>query len=237
MKTANPHDLHETQAHILKELLFHPDRKFSELAPPGVSSDQLAFHVKRLLELNLVNKLGDRYELTAAGKEFANRFDADAPHMRIERQAKLGAIVVAIRMNAGKQEYLMQQRLKQPYYGFYGFVGGKIRWGETLEEAAAREFAEEAGLAATLIPAGIEHKMDYDKATGELLEDKFFFFFRAEKPHGEFRATFPGGQNAWLTKDEILKLPDLFPDVPEGLAIIDGKEFCVIERRYQVEKY
>src|SRR3989344_9638979 len=130
---SNAHNIHPIQGRILRELLFHPDRRFSDLAPKGVPSDQLAFHVKRLLELNLVNKLGDRYELTAAGKEFANRFDADAPHMKIERQAKLGALVVAIRMNAGKQEYLMQQRLKQPYYGFYGFVGGKSRWGETLE--------------------------------------------------------------------------------------------------------
>ena len=82
-------DIHPIQGQILRELLFHPDRRFSDLAPEGVPSDQLAFHVKRLQELNLVNKLGDRYELTTAGKEFAGRFDTDgAKTMVMEKQAK-----------------------------------------------------------------------------------------------------------------------------------------------------
>ena len=63
------------------------------------------------------------------------------------------------------------------------------------------------------------------------------FFFRGKDPVGEFIESFEGGRNAWLTRDDIAKLPDLFPDVAEGLDIIDGKEFRLIERKYEVEKY
>lgn len=228
-------EIHPIQGKILRELLFHPRRKFSELNADNVPTDQFTFHVKRLVELDLVQKTDDGYELTTAGKEFANRFDTET--VKIERQAKLGALVVCVREQNGKREYLLQQRLKQPYYGFYGFVGGKIRWGETAVEAAGRELEEETGLQATLAAAGIEHKMDYRKGTGELLEDKFFYFFRGERSTGTLIETFEGGRNAWLTKDDVLKLPDLFPDVREGLDLIEGAEFKLVERQYEVEKY
>lgn len=230
-------EIHEIQGRILRELLFHPERKFSELNTGGVPSDQFSFHVKRLVELDLLRKVDDHYELTPIGKEFANRFDTDAPVLAIERQAKLGALVCCVRGEGASGEYLLQQRLKQPYYGFWGFVGGKIRWGEVLPEAATRELKEETGLLATLTLAGIEHKMDYHKATGELAEDKFFLFFRGEDAHGALIETFEGGKNAWLTRAQIEKLPDLFHDVLEGLDLIDSKEFRLIERKYSVEKY
>ncbi len=226
-------DIHPIQGQILRELLFHPDRRFSDLAPEGVPSDQLAFHVKRLQELNLVNKLGDRYELTTAGKEFAGRFDTDgAKTMVMEKQAKLCVLVTCVR--DGK--FLVQQRLKQPFYGFYGFVTGKVKMGETTAEAALRELAEETGLTAELLPVGIEHKIDHS-ATGELLEDKHFFAFRGEHPQGHFIERFEGGRNMWLSKDELLKMPNLYADIADALALWESKEFRVIERRYTEEKY
>jgi ADP-ribose pyrophosphatase YjhB (NUDIX family) len=225
-------EIHVIQGRILRELLFHPNRRFSELAPEGVPSDQLAFHVKRLAELNLIHKIGDRYELSTEGKEFANRFDADTVHFKIEWQAKIGASVTCVKNG----KYLIQQRLKQPFYGFHGFITGKIKWGETTAEGAARELAEETGLTADLVPVGIIHKIDYS-LTGELLEDKYFFAFRGEKPKGNFIEQFEGGRNMWLTKDELLKMPDLYADVTDAFKLFEGKKFRIIERRYTEEKY
>lgn len=234
MKPINPNELHEIQGRILKELLLHPHRKFSELVPEGVPSDQMSFHVKRLNELGLIHKTEDRYELTVPGKEFANRFDTAT--VKVERQAKLGALVCCVRERDGVRKYLLQQRLKQPYYGFYGFVGGKIRWGETVEEAAKRELAEETGLGATLTLMAVRHKMDYEEG-GNLLEDKFFFIFRGENAEGTLIERFAEGRNVWLSRDDLAKLSDVFPDVPKSLDLIDSRTFQFVEKKYAVEKY
>lgn len=48
----------------------------------------------------------------------------------------------------GKKQYLVQTRLKDPFFGYHGYVTGKIRWGEKILEAAKRELLEETGMTA-----------------------------------------------------------------------------------------
>jgi 8-oxo-dGTP pyrophosphatase MutT (NUDIX family) len=71
----------------------------------------------------------------------------------------------------------MQKRLKEPYFGFYGFITGKVKLGKKIFETAKREFKEETGYSASLTLTGIEHKMDFSEKDN-LLEDKFFSFLK-----------------------------------------------------------
>lgn len=230
-------ELHSVQSGILKVLLFKEQARFSDLNAEKLPSDHFNFHVKKLLDQNLIEKTSEGlYRLTAKGKEFANRFDADSPAMTIEHQAKLGALVVCAKNDSGAVKYLVQQRLKQPYYGYYGFITGKIKWGETIEEAAKRELLEETGLSGKPQLAYVRHKMDYAD-NHDLLEDKFFFAQVVRDPAGTLKQQFDGGRNLWLTKQEIAKLPDLFPDVISAIDLVERNEFSFIEKKYEVEKY
>lgn len=222
--------IHIAQIQILKELLFKPIAKFSDLNVTGLTNDHFTFHIKRLAELNLVQKNKNGYELTIRGKEFANRIDTDA--LKLERQAKTGVLLVCI----DQGNYLIQQRLKQPYFGFYGFITGKTRWGETVSETAIRELAEETGLTGIPQLVGIKHKMDYTPE-GQLLEDKFFFVVKFKAPKGILIENFEGGKNIWLTKSEIFKLPDLFDGVKESIVMTDSKDLNFSETKYSVKKY
>lgn len=174
------------------------------------------------------------YELTKKGKEFANRLDTDK--LNVEKQAKIGVSVVAINKQNGIRKYLIQQRLKQPYYGFYGLITGKVRLGETAVETALRELKEETGLSGKVIMCGIRHKMDYSEENN-LLEDKFFFAFRAENLTGKLIEEFEGGRNMWLSKEEIFKLPDLFPDMEVAIKAANSRSYKFSERKYTVNKF
>ena len=228
-------ELHPIQAKILTKLLFYPICRFTDLNVDGIDSDRFNFHIKRLIELNVITKTDQGlYDLTTSGKELANRFDTDTHE--IERQAKVAILIVGILIQDNIKRHLIQKRLKQPYYGYYGFVTGKIKWGETIFEAGLRELYEETALEGDLKLVGIEHKMDYNE-NNKILEDKYFFILKAENIVGELAETFEGGENLWLTRDEIESLPDLFSDVLSILDMIERPGIDFEEIRFTVDKY
>lgn len=228
-------EIHPIQAQVLRTLLFRPEARFSQLNTTKMPTDHFTFHLKRLVEVGLVEKTKrNTYHLTPQGKEFANRLDTEK--IALEKQAKIGVLVGGIRKKNGQRQYLIQQRLKQPYYGFYGFLTGKVGWGETILEAAARELKEETGLTGKLTLVGIEHKTDLSKES-QLLEDKYFFVVRADNPKGKLKEKFEGGKNQWLAKDEFSKLPNLFGDVKLIIKMLDQNQLAFQEKKYTVSSY
>lgn len=206
-------DIHSAQTAILRELLFHPSANFATLQKTtGLDSDHFKFHIKRLLELGYVEKKTDGdYTLTIKGKEYSNKLDTDSNTM--ERQTKTAALLVIVRDNDGEMEVLVQERLKQPFFGFWGRPTGKIRWGETIIEGAQRELLEETGLTADCEVKGIYHKIDKQTESGELLEDKIFYAVLCTGTQGELIEEFEGGRNAWMNISQIKKLSKKFEGI------------------------
>lgn len=195
--------IHAVQTSILRELLFRPQAGYAELQKPtGLASDHFNFHMSRLVELGLVEKVArGRYRLTSRGKEYANRLDTD--NNTIERQPKSAVIIGLTRESNGQTEYLFQQRLKNPYYGFWGLPSGKIRWGESIAEAAAREAMEETGLRADFSVRSVYHERVVEKETGLIIEDKIFFVVLGTDAYGKLLSDFEGGHNAWRTLESV----------------------------------
>lgn len=224
---------HEAQMKILRHLLLSPHAGFSELQKQtSLSSDHANFHIKKLVQEGYIQRNSDeKYILSRMGKEYANRMDTD--DNVIEKQPKL-SVALIIENENGK--YLAQQRLKQPYYGFWGRPTGKIRWGEKFVEAAARELLEETGLTADLSVAGFYHKMDYDKETGDLLEDKVFVLVYGINPRGDLVVDDEGHHNEWLSDDELHERGKYFQSVPEITAMAKKNAANFMEHRYEYGK-
>ena len=211
---------HTTQISILRQLLFVPEASFAELQKSSdLTSDHFTFHIKKLVESGYVTKTENGYTLSASGKEYANRMDTD--ENEIEKQPKVSVVVVLEQTVNGRREFIAQQRLKQPYYGFWGRLGGKVRWGESFEEAAKRELKEETGLTADFTFKSIFHKRDYKKETGELLEDKVFIIMYANTYSGKLIVDFEGGHNEWLTQEEFMAKEKTFESARDFINLID----------------
>lgn len=221
--------MHQVQVTILHSLLFKESVSFAELQKASqLSSDHFNFHLKKLIEQEIVTKNElKEYTLTIAGKEFANRFDTD--NRVLERQPKV-AVLLIVQNSDGK--FLYQQRLKQPYYGFWGRPTGKIKYGESIIEAAARELLEETNLVADLKFKGVYHKMDFEENTRKLLEDKIFFKIYGKNPAGNLLEEFEGGRNAWMSDDEVMNLDKAFEgllktsqDLKQGYSFNEKKHY------------
>lgn len=226
---------HATQMAMLKQLLLSPHAGFAQLQKAAnVTSDFANFHLKQLISADYVTKNGQgKYVLTQAGKEYANRMDTD--EKVLEKQAKIGAWII---VDDGKGKFVAQQRLKQPFFGYWGRITGKIRWGETILEGAARELKEETGLTADLEFKGIYHKLDYRK-DGSFLEDKYFYLVHATNPKGQLTTTFEGGENHWLTNEELKAKDKVFESALDATELIKkpGIQFVEVKHEYDSEDY
>jgi 8-oxo-dGTP pyrophosphatase MutT (NUDIX family) len=154
------------------------------------------------VELEYLEKADGNYRLSIKGKEYANKLDTD--DNTIERQPKSTTIIIIKDPKTGL--FLIQQRLKNPFYGFYTFFGGKMRWGETVPETATRETEEETGLIVDVNDwnwRGVYHEIVKYAGAGEIVEDKLFYLMYTEKYSGELMTDFEGGRNAWMTLDEV----------------------------------
>jgi hypothetical protein len=224
-------EIHSAQAKALVELLYKKEAGFAELNLLGLSTDHFAFHLRRLVKRGLIEKTAQGYRLTIAGKEYANRFESSQGEVIYQKQAKLGVLPCGVRKRRGRERcYLLQERLKQPFFGISGFMSGKIQLGESVFETAAREFREETGLEGEMEFKGVLHKREYS-ASQELLEDEFFYIVRIDNPRGMLKESFLGGRNFWLTEEEIKKLEKKFPTVLDVVKILNSKKFTFLGKK------
>lgn len=226
---------HEAQVTILRHLLFTPDAGFSELQKgTALSSDHFSFHIKKLLDEGYVEKLEKSYRLSHKGKEYANRMDTD--EKEIEKQPKVSIVITIERKNEkGEAEYLFQQRKKNPYFDFWGRMGGKMRWGEPIIEAADRELFEETGLKAKFEYKTLYHKRDFSKQSGKLLEDKIFLCVYATEYSGTLIEEFEGGINRWMTIEEFHQQPKRFVSVDDFTDLMK-KGIHYVEREFYYDE-
>jgi ADP-ribose pyrophosphatase YjhB (NUDIX family)/predicted transcriptional regulator len=228
--------MHNIQMLILRELLFSPNSKFTQLNIQGLTSDHFSYHINTLIKDGYVKKTSLKYSLTPKGKEFANRMDTE--EVSIEKQPKVAVMVVATKIENGKKYLLVQERTKEPYFGYSGFITGKIRFGERVIEAAKRELKEESGLSCENIHL---KKLVRDYVvlndTGELVEDKMFFVVHAVNPKGNLVNT-KNGNNRWLTENEFKHLKKKYYNEDSIYEISQGRSSqTIIEGTYLVDDF
>ena len=225
---------HKVQMQILRELLFNPWTRFTDLNIEGLTSDHFTYHIKTLVQKGYIKCLSGKYLLTASGKEFANTMDTD--RLKVEKQAKVGVLVIAFRREKDKSYILIQTRLKEPYFGFRGFITGKVRFGETVSEAASRELFEETGLGVNFVHRCIVHEHVYSKQNDKLLEDKFFHVFQAIDLEGKLIDT-TAGKNEWIREADFPDVTPKFYDEDDLLRWCKRPQRRFVEKKYYVETF
>lgn len=229
--------VHDAQTKILRELLFIPEANFAVLQKAtALESDHAKFHIKRLVELGYVKKDDKSYSLSVAGKEYANKLDTEAGV--IERQPKVAVMLIVEREADGEKQYLLQERLKHPYYGYWGPPTGKVRWGESIVDCAGRELTEETGLHGQFVYHGINHERVIHEDTGEIVEDKIFHLMFCHEASGTLLENFEGGRNAWRSLAEMAAEPKKYKSFDQEMAAgIAGGEFNEIVHHYNGEEF
>lgn len=205
--------LHYLQVEILKKLALVTSARFNDLLIEGLESEHMNYHLKKLINFKLVEKAGNSYKLSDSGKDYTNLMDDQVE--AIEKQPKTSVLLHIVRKNNDKVEHLLSRRTRQPYFGKVGRLGGKVRFGETLEQAARRELYEETGLeAGRIVLEEIYHKLRHHD-DGSFVQDVIFYIFFIDEVRGSLITKTAFQKNFWISAEDALnnKAVNLFEDL------------------------
>lgn len=207
-------NIHYYQKALLRALTTCPHgEKFNRLIVEGLESEHMNYHLKQVIDMGYVAKNGSLYVLTDKGKDYTNTMDDQIAV--VEKQPKTSIIIWGVRKNTKSNvfEHLVNKRLRHPYYGKVGHITGKVRFGETLVQAAQRELYEETGLTAKKYDlVKIYHKLRH-RSSGENVQDVIFYIFKVSGFSGSMIVKTPHQENFWITtKDVIKKRYDVYDD-------------------------
>lgn len=217
----NNTSLHPAQSTTLFELRHRKQARFSELmAETGMTSDAYKFHLRKLTKFGYVQKDDDGwYELTPSGKEFANRLDEQSGHQLAQPKASTLLVVISERNN--ETVYLAHQRQREPFYSYWGIASAPLAYGRSIYQSTGDEFAKQSGLSADFQYRGTLHVTDA-LPDNTVLEDKLFLVMQAKMEGCPDPYEWYAGKFAWMSLDELINKPRVFPTTEQTIAIAQG---------------
>lgn len=181
--------MHEIQIHILKKLIFSKKAKYCELKPQTTEGNLFSYHLQSLTKKGYIKLTSSYYQLTAKGKQYADRISAETIHPRIQPK------IVTLLVLKQKNKYLLYKRKRMPFIDHVGFPYGKIHLEERVQEAAQRELLEKTGLKAVLKHKGDVYITVHDET--ELISHMLCHVFVGSKITGELSKHNPAGECFW----------------------------------------
>ena len=222
--------LHSTERRIILKLIHAPELGFNELWAREGESNAFAYHVNKLESLGvIVKRTNGSYGLSEEGKKLSAFIEGDTG-----TRAEFPTISTVMLVQQG-DKWLCQKRLKEPFYGYWGFTSGKINFGFNLFECASRDLMEETGLKAdkwTL--KAIEMVKTLDRKTGKMLYHHYLFHVHTDTASGIVKERTHKAEHAWLTLDEYKK-KETFPSEKFFEHIIPAQKPILMEAERYME--
>ncbi len=211
---------------IFRTLMAFPGSTFVDLWDKEVESNKFTYYLKKMEKDGLIEKRNGKYFLTVEGKSEAAEISGETgkkesnPHVTLLLVAKKG------------DKYILYHRMKEPYYGFCGFPGAKVKKGEELLKAAQRELKEETNLEGKgkIICVQNIHMLNSGKMFHHMLQFVVLF----DEPEGLLIKESREGVYEWATKEKILAQKNLFPDIPHVIGMVEEGKFDMKEIKMHI---
>src|SRR3989338_4377359 len=218
MEPKKPSDI---QKKILLSLMHNPLMNFNKLWNREGRSNKFAYHLKILEKKGFVEKRKCQgYKLTLEGMKRVSYIESDNGE---NSQFPIMAVVVLI---AKENKYLMIHRTKEPFHGYWGLPGGKLRANNYILEQAKESVKKETGLSCDLELKGLFSSKTY--VNRMLAYNHQLFVVKAVNPKGTLIEKTRKGGNKWIKKGEVDKLR-ILPNIPLLVKIANGKKFSWIQ--------
>ncbi len=196
----------QIQKEILVKLTHAKQLRFNELWDKHGESNVFTYHLKTLLEKDLLIKEGDYYKLTNKGITYVSAMEGSTGSYK--KKPIVCSFILGYDSETDK--ILINVRKKEPFYDYIGIPGGKMEFGSYPLKTAKEELMEETGLTGTLSLAGISNYNTYND--GELIHHIVAFTYVCLRCKGELKKHNREGDNKWIPRRDLsnyLHYPEL----------------------------
>ncbi len=191
------------QNYIFSHLKNAKIKRYSELQPENVPNDLFNYHLQFLVKKGFVNRSEDGYCLSETGVKHVADYNPATNDSGTANLFKVNVLTVVSRIYNKKIQILNQIRKSNPSYGKIGIMGGVVRKGESIEDAASRKLKAETGLEANFKLIGMQRRIMYIK--NELFSDVIFPIAYSDECEGELLEDTEYGHNMWVDIDTAIK--------------------------------
>jgi 8-oxo-dGTP diphosphatase len=221
---------HEIRRKLLLKLIHAPRLGFNELWNKEGESNLVAYHLRKMEEDGLVAKYPDGYGLTEQGKKESAFIEGDTGG---KAELPTPTVVVFV-LDEAKGLMLAQERLKEPFFGTWGVVSGKINFGWNPIECAIRDLKEETDLIAHNAELrAIEFMKTYDN--GKLMHHHLMYLVVVTEFSGTLKERTHKARHEWMTMDAYTHKPKFPGDWAKDYALTknaSGKFFIFDAERH-----
>jgi ADP-ribose pyrophosphatase YjhB (NUDIX family) len=128
---------HPVQQRIVAGFCRAPVLKFSDIHKlTGERSNLVTYHLKKLVKQGVVLREGERYRLSQEAEFFL-------PYVNAKEKLKLAVALIAI---VQQNKVVLIKRDQRPYQHYWSLPAGKIRFDESIADAAVRTAKRELGM-------------------------------------------------------------------------------------------
>ncbi|HSW75152.1 MAG TPA: NUDIX hydrolase [Candidatus Saccharimonadales bacterium] len=208
---------HFIQKDILRTLSRKGNLPFSALKPPTINNSVFAYHLKALVNANLVIRNNTKYFLSAEGVKYVGR--VTRTNLDIQPQPKVFCFLIIEKEDG---EFLLHRRHAQPFLGKYTFPGGTLFFDEGLSDLVQKQLLEKTGFALKMEHKGIANLRlgEAGIVTSHTIAHLFYGrITSASQPHAKDQRFAP----EWVKVHELPQAA-LLPDVLDILSAIQQHE-------------
>lgn len=190
----------EERKNIFKLFLDKDKLEFNEIQKMlNMRSNNLAYHIKTLVEGKILIKKDNYYFITAEASKYIPLFS----NLSEEKLSPLPVVLVGL-LDETKNKILLMKRTKRPYQNYLGLIGGRMLYNENYVQTSLRLIQNKTRIEKEKLDfISLNHITDEKVYKDEILTNSFILFFtKVITKQTEFENT-KYGKLEWFDLNEI----------------------------------
>lgn len=201
--------MHKIQKILLKRLSIQNNQRYGTLTSGYDFEDNIVFHLKQLINNNLIEKTDGVYSITLKGVKEIAKFE---PFWLEDKGAK--TFFIGFLCTDSNGNYLVKSH-PQAKVNFYNLPSGKPFFGENIEMALTRTFKMNTGLVLNHNDFKFLslHLKTIQTSTGEVLFDDAFTIYKVEVDEKQKAKMKLLNSVEWVSQNDVKKFQHKWPEI------------------------